>query len=153
MYSTPLCKELDSEQAMLAFAGQLAKSIPSGMVIYLHGELGAGKTTFTRGFLHGLGYQGKVKSPTYTLVEPYEIDQRAVYHFDLYRLNEPEEMLAIGVEEYLTPQAIVLMEWAEKGYPLLPAPDLDCYIETIANGRLVRLEAKSERAKIIMGCF
>src|SRR5579862_15036 len=98
-----------TEEAMLQLAAMLASVIENGMVIYLNGPLGAGKTTFARGFLHGLGYHGKVKSPTFTLVEPYELNGRFVYHFDLYRLSSAHALEEIGVREYFSPASICLI--------------------------------------------
>lgn len=120
---------IENEQAMLALGQQLAKCIPPATVIFLYGQLGAGKTTLTRGFLSALGYKGRVKSPTYTLVESYHFPDREVHHFDLYRLKDEEELYYLGFEEYFNDQSIVLIEWPE----ILqhPHPDLKCYIETI----------------------
>lgn len=130
---------------------QLTKAIDEGAVIFLYGLLGAGKTTFVRGFLRGLGYQEKVKSPTYTLVESYEVAGRSVFHFDFYRLTDPEELQYIGIKEYFFSSAICLIEWPEKGLSLLPTPDLACYIEFAGEGRQIRLEACSVRGKTILG--
>lgn len=97
--------------------------------MWLSGDLGAGKTTFTRYFLQSLGYDGAVKSPTYTLVEPYQIAGRSVYHADLYRLNDPEELDFIGFFEYFTePNSLVIIEWASRADSLLPAPDVQINI-------------------------
>ena len=139
-----------TEEDMHAFAARLAKAIHHGAVIYLEGELGAGKTTFTRGFLRALGFAGKVKSPTYTLVEPYEINHQHIFHFDLYRLKQADELKFIGIDEYFTRDAICLIEWPTKGYPLLPAPDLTCYILIAGHVRDVRLEANTARGQEIL---
>jgi len=99
---------------MLALGAQLAEQAKPGDIIFLKGELGAGKTTLARGFLRALGYIGLVKSPTYTLVEPYHLDNVILYHFDFYRLNRIEELDEIGLSDYLTEDAICLIEWPEK---------------------------------------
>ena len=109
---------------MLDFAGHCARAINTGTVIYLEGELGAGKTTFARGFLQGLGYTGKVKSPTYTLIEPYEIANKDIFHLDLYRLTEPEAFLYLGWNDLFSSEAIALIEWPEKAATYLPPADL-----------------------------
>lgn len=119
---------INSENQMLALAGALAKAAKSGLTLFLEGPLGAGKTTFARGFLRGLGYEHKVKSPTYTLVEPYELNALTLYHFDLYRLNDPEEFAFLGAREYFSPNSICLVEWPEKGEGWLPAADIICRI-------------------------
>src|ERR1700733_14455647 len=95
-----LLKPLPTESDLLTFAGELAETITAGAIIYLSGPLGAGKTTFTRGFLRGLGFQEKVKSPTYAVVEPYDIAGRKVFHFDFYRLKDAKELEYIGIQDY-----------------------------------------------------
>lgn len=136
----------NSELAMEQLGGALAKCIGStGLIIYLNGELGAGKTTFVRGFLRALGVMHTVKSPTYTLVEPYEIEQASIYHFDLYRLVSSVELEAIGIRDYFHEKAICLVEWPEKGEPLLPTPDLTLTIQIMQNERLVEIKANNNR--------
>lgn len=132
-----------TETDMQNFSGRLAAMIPAGAVLFLSGPLGAGKTTFTRGFLRGLGYAGKVKSPTYTLVEPYDIAGRKLFHFDFYRLNDPKELEHIGIREYFSASNLCLIEWPDKGLAWLPEPDLACYIAVMGQGREIRIEAHS----------
>jgi tRNA threonylcarbamoyladenosine biosynthesis protein TsaE len=138
---------LASEKDMLNFGARLAAAIQGGAIIFLNGPLGAGKTTLTRGFLQQLGYTAKVKSPTYTLVEPYDINGRMIFHFDFYRLNSPAELEFIGIQDYFTPDAICLIEWPEKGFPLLPAPDLICDIIFNKTGRDIVITAQSEKGQ------
>lgn len=148
-----LIKYISDEQQTLAFGRDLALACGDTAVIYLRGNLGAGKTTLTRGFLRGLGYAGKVKSPTYTLVEPYEVNNQKVFHFDFYRLYDPSELEFIGLQDYFIPKTICLVEWPQNGGELLPAEDLSCYIETHSNGRQIRLEACSPHGQQILERF
>jgi tRNA threonylcarbamoyladenosine biosynthesis protein TsaE len=117
---------LDSRSAddTARIAATLARAVRPGFWIGLRGELGSGKTTFARGFLRALGYQGTVRSPTYTLVEPYAFDDFTVYHFDLYRLREPAELESLGYRDYFNQQSICLLEWPERAAGLLGTPDL-----------------------------
>lgn len=143
-------RTIPAESDMLIFAAQMARAMEEGVIIFLHGPLGAGKTTFTRGFLRGRGYEGKVKSPTYTLVEPYEMEGHHIFHFDFYRLYDPNELQYIGIEEYFSSSSICLIEWPEKGFPLLPEPDLVCYFAFAGQGREIRIEAHSLRGEEIL---
>jgi len=119
---------LQDEMATLVAGARFSKCVLAGMVIFLHGDLGAGKTTFTRGFLQGLDFFGKVKSPTYTLVEPYTFTYLTVYHFDLYRFIDEEEWESTGFREYFNANSICLIEWPEKAGNLLPEPDIHVHI-------------------------
>jgi len=143
-------QHLQTESDLLTFAAEVARAIKSGAIIFLSGPLGAGKTTFARGFLRGLGYRGKVKSPTYTLVEPYEVADKIIYHCDFYRLQNATELEQIGMSDYFTPTSICLIEWPEKGFPLLPQPDVACYIEFMDIGRTIKVEAVSARGHEIL---
>ena len=143
--------KLADEQATLKLGADFARSINAGMNVYLHGDLGAGKTTFVRGVLHGLGFVGKVKSPTYTLVEPYQIfiSQAKVnlYHFDLYRFIDEEEWDAAGFMDYFNTNAVCLIEWSDKAGSLIPQADIDVYLELVGEGRSVCLIANTMAGK------
>lgn len=138
---------LHTEADTLAFGAKIAQILTNGSVLFLYGPLGSGKTTLTRGFLRSLGFNGKVKSPTYTLVEPYEIGERIIFHFDFYRVQDSSELRDMGIQEYFSANSICLIEWPEKGFPLLPCPDLACYIDLVDHGREVRIEACSQRGE------
>lgn len=138
---------LDGEEAMLAFGARLAAVTGGCGTIYLHGDLGAGKTTLSRGLIRGFGHAGKVKSPTFTLVEPYEIDGVRIFHFDLYRLVDPEELEFMGIRDYLDGDALCLVEWPERGAGVLPTADLDITIAPQGSGRALSLSPQGRRGE------
>ncbi len=142
---TPWRVELSSPEAMEALGARLARESGPGLTVYLSGDLGAGKTTLVRGFLRGLGYQGPVRSPTFTLVEPYTLEGRRVYHFDLYRLSDPEELEFLGIRDYLDPDSMRLIEWPQRGLGLIPEPDLIVNIAYSSHGRRLEWTSGSER--------
>lgn len=134
---------LDSAAATQRLGGRLARVLRPGCVLYLRGELGAGKTTLVRGLLRGLGHRGTVKSPTYTLVEPYQLGEWRLFHWDLYRLVDPEELEFLGLRDQLDGEAVLLIEWPERGRGELPAADLEVVLDYAGAGRNCRLEAHS----------
>ena len=144
-----LATEADTERLGAA----LAPRLHAGLIMFLHGELGAGKTTFVRGVLRGLGYTGAVKSPTYTLVEPYQMGGLTIYHFDLYRLNDPEELEFLGVRDYLAGSGVCLVEWAERGAGVLPVPDVDIAIDRQEEGRVVRFTSRTDKGAALLHGF
>ena len=135
----------NSPQQQEQIGAALAAVCPQGSIIYLHGDLGAGKTTLVRGFLQGLGHQGAVKSPTYTLLEPYVIGGASFCHIDLYRLADAGELEYLGMRDLLQDGATLLVEWPEQGGDALPAPDLLVTIQYQDEGRELSIEAKSTR--------
>jgi len=144
--------ELCGDDAMVAFGEKLG-GVLGGGVVYLEGELGAGKTTLCRGILKAKGHCGAVKSPTYTLVEPYTTPSGVVYHFDLYRLMDPGELEYMGIRDYFVDQSLCLIEWAERGIGVLPAPDIRVLIRGVdvsGEGRRVTLQADRLRGRAMM---
>lgn len=131
------------EAATLALGRALAAGALPGRTLYLRGELGAGKTTLARGLLRGLGYDGRVRSPTYTLVEPYSISRLHLYHFDFYRVKDQAEWLSLGFREYFNPQALCIVEWPERAGPALPPPDVELELVFSGEGRRAALKAHS----------
>lgn len=141
--------EAETEQFGRALARRVAE-IAEGLVIYLEGDLGMGKTTVSRGVMRGLGHIGAVKSPTYTLVEPYEDLELPAYHFDLYRLGDAEELEYMGIRDYFAGDSLCLIEWPERGKGILPDPDLEIHLERQGEGRSVVIRARSERGSSVI---
>ncbi len=134
---------IPNADAMMAFGGKIADQFPQGGIVLLNGDLGAGKTTLVRGLLRHLGYEGIVKSPTYTLVEPYKLNKRTLYHFDLYRLADPEELEYIGGRDYWNSDTLCLIEWPEKAKGYLPEADLEITISHDDDARIIKIEKGS----------
>ena len=139
---------LRDDEATQRLGMALARAIAPGMTVYLHGDLGAGKTALTRALIHATGYQGHVKSPTYTLAEPYAVTLHGtpaqIIHFDLYRMSSPEEFLDAGFREDFDGNNICIVEWPEKGEPVLPPPDVKVLLKVSGLGREVELQALSD---------
>ena len=147
---------LADESATVAFGECLAEQLAhcSGCIsVHLDGDLGAGKTTLTRGVLRYFGHSGAVKSPTYTLVEGYELPARTVYHFDLYRLGDPEELEYMGIRDYFADSSLCLIEWPVRGAGILPEPDLTAALKVQAGGRLVMLEAHTDTGAAVLAAM
>ena len=131
---------LQSTQETEAFGAKLFHTLPEKCVVFLKGDLGAGKTTLVRGFMRAAGHSGTVKSPTYNIVEEYQLKQRLFFHFDLYRLNDPEELEWIGIADYLQEQSICFFEWPEKGAGYIGTPDVILSLTTTENGHRLTIE-------------
>lgn len=136
----PCTLQITDETAMMELGGQIACLLPIGGVVLLHGNLGVGKTTLVRGLLRSLGFEGTVKSPTYTLVEPYHVANRDIYHFDLYRLADPEELEYLGVRDYFRNDALCLIEWPQQADGFLPIADLEVSLEYNRNARIAHFK-------------
>lgn len=155
MTASELTLALADEAATVA-AGEtlgracLATGLAEGLTLYLHGQLGAGKTTFCRGVLRAFGHEGAVKSPTYTLVEPYELGAQRVFHFDLYRLGDAEELEFMGVRDYFASHSLSLVEWPERGAGVLPEPDLEIELQVPQRGRQLQLAAHSPAGEAVV---
>jgi tRNA threonylcarbamoyladenosine biosynthesis protein TsaE len=138
---------LPNEASTLRLGEALAAGVAPGRVLFISGDLGAGKTTLVRGLLRGLGYAGRAKSPTYALVEPYSFSRLDLYHFDFYRFKDRSEWLNSGFREHFNPGSVCVVEWPEKAGDLLSPPDLQIRLEFDGEARRARLEARSEAGK------
>ncbi|KPU59573.1 tRNA threonylcarbamoyl adenosine modification protein YjeE [Pseudomonas fluorescens] len=138
---------LADEQAMSDFGARIARITQGHGLIFLEGNLGMGKTTLSRGIIRGLGHAGAVKSPTFTLVEPYEIGDIRAFHFDLYRLVDPEELEFLGIRDYFEDDALCLIEWPKKGAGFLPKPDLTITISPQDSGRSLKILSQGSRGE------
>ncbi len=138
--------ESDTQQ----LAQQLAAHCTPPLVIYFQGQLGAGKTTLARALLRALGITGAIKSPTYALLEPYQTATMLIYHFDLYRIADAEELDYLGIRDYLQDDAICLIEWPEKGETYLPEADLLCKIDILADARKITLSSNNKKGLAII---
>ncbi|MGG2021926.1 tRNA (adenosine(37)-N6)-threonylcarbamoyltransferase complex ATPase subunit type 1 TsaE [Pseudomonas koreensis] len=138
---------LADEQAMSDFGARIARVTRGHGLIFLEGNLGMGKTTLSRGIIRGLGHVGAVKSPTFTLVEPYEIGDIRAFHFDLYRLVDPEELEFLGIRDYFEDDALCLIEWPDKGAGFLPKPDLTITISPQDSGRSLKMLSQGSRGE------
>ncbi len=147
LYGDSCGLSLSDEAATLALGAQIARLLRAGMTVYLEGDLGAGKTTLVRGTLRALGYNGRVKSPTYTLTEIYSLPGFELYHFDLYRMHDPREWLDAGFREVADGQTVSLVEWPEKAAGLLPPADLRILLRVMDAGREVKVVAETALGK------
>ncbi|MCL9798700.1 tRNA (adenosine(37)-N6)-threonylcarbamoyltransferase complex ATPase subunit type 1 TsaE [Pseudomonas sp. rhizo66] len=138
---------LADEQAMSDFGARIARVTQGHGLIFLEGNLGMGKTTLSRGIIRGLGHVGAVKSPTFTLVEPYEMGDIRAFHFDLYRLVDPEELEFLGIRDYFEDDAMCLIEWPDKGAGFLPKPDLTITISPQDSGRSLKILSQGSRGE------
>lgn len=139
--------ELADEAATMALGARLSEILKPGMVVYLSGDLGVGKTTLVRGILRGFGYAGRVKSPTYTLLESYVLSKLTLQHYDLYRMIDPREWLDAGFRDDCNAATLCLVEWPEKAAGLLPKPDINIRLSVAGEGRTARIEALSPNGR------
>jgi tRNA threonylcarbamoyladenosine biosynthesis protein TsaE len=141
---------MPDEAATLALGAALARVLRPGLAIWLSGDLGAGKTTLVRGLLRALNYSGRVKSPTFTLVEIYAFSSFNLYHFDLYRFVDPGEWEDAGFRDYFNQASVCLVEWPEKGDGVLPSPDVEIRLDFDEDGRVAQLTGMTEAGRQCM---
>ncbi|QEY25071.1 tRNA (adenosine(37)-N6)-threonylcarbamoyltransferase complex ATPase subunit type 1 TsaE [Neisseria animalis] len=138
---------LPDEEATLALGAEWAQSLAAPLVVYLQGDLGAGKTTFTRGLLRGLRHEGAVKSPTYAIVESYPFDGFTLHHFDLYRFSMPEEWEDAGLDDLFGADCVCLIEWPQQGGEFTPAADITVSLEHAGEGRRFTAAAHTDKGR------
>ena len=144
---------LPDEAATLAIAAAMGPCLPPRLVLFLEGQLGAGKTTLVRGLIQSLGYPGKVKSPTYGLVERYQLPGILIHHLDLYRLGHPEELEFLGIRDIIEEPGVIAIEWPERGRGMLPRADVICKLAVLDEGREMNLIAGSDRGRLWIDCL
>jgi tRNA threonylcarbamoyladenosine biosynthesis protein TsaE len=148
-FNLPITRFLAAERDTLALGASIAGVLEPGLVIYLRGDLGAGKTTLARGLLRALGYTGRVKSPTFTLVEVYKFSRLYLYHFDFYRFDDPQELVESGLREYFSAEAVCLIEWPEKASGL-PAADISIELRVADGGRSAEIGSDTEAGRLCL---
>ncbi len=148
-----LQKHLCDADATEQLGAAIANCCTQGAIIELHGDLGAGKTTLVRGVLHAYGHTGAVKSPTYTLVEPYHYHGMDIYHFDLYRLGDPDELEYMGIRDYFREQSLSLIEWPQRGQGMLPVADIKIQLSYLQHGRDVMIDSQNTRGDEMLLCL
>lgn len=144
---------LEGEQDTVDLGRRLAQVISPPLTVNLSGELGAGKTTLSRGLIQALGHNGTVKSPTYALVEPYEFENIDLFHFDLYRLSDPEELEYMGIRDYFTDRSVCIVEWPDRGHGLMPIADISITMKYVGTGREVEITSGTPQGHALLSKF